>query len=395
MPPHTSQAPRPAGPVLPGNHRAAVGPALILGLAVFGQPGSAAAQAPASLGRPDAVLPEPFSQIRGVRELSDGRVLITDWIEERLVITDPSFTRTNGLGRTGAGPQEFRLPASLLPMAADSTLLSDVGNARFIVVSPEGRFARTIATERPGLGSTAGVDAAGRLYFAMPAWARGSSALPGDSLEVFRYDPRTSRTERLTVVKGSTPPAHRGPRLTPGFSMVALAAQDLWRVLPSGELVVVRAGDYRVERVAATGVQSGPSYRYQTAPVGQADKTAFVREFVSRAPTSGRGPDGGMGHTPQMSEAEIARMVETNEFAATLPPFDRAVVGPDGELWVQRGRHVGAPSTWDRFDLAGRRIGQVTLPDGRAVVALGARHAYIAATDADGLQTLERYPRPR
>jgi len=341
------------------------------------------------------VLAEPFSQIRGVRELSDGRVLITDWIEERLVITDRGFRTVTGLGRTGAGPQEFRLPASLLPMAADSTLLSDVGNARFIVVTPEGRFARIIATERPGLGSTAGVDAQGRLYFAMPVWARGASALPEDSVEVFRYDPRTSRTERLTVVKGTTPPAHRGPRLTPGFSMVALAAQDVWRVLATGELVVVRAGEYRVERVTAAGTRSGPSYRYQTAAVRPADKTAFVREFVSRSPTSGRGPDGGMGHTPQMSEAEIARMVETNEFAVTLPPFDRAVLGPDGELWVQRGRHVGAPSIWDRFDATGQRIGQFTLPDGRAVVALGLRHAYVAATDADGLQSLERYLRPR
>jgi len=370
------------------------GPLLaVLVVAAWARP--SAAQAVVQLGPAEAVLPEPFSQIRGVRELSSGRVLITDWIEDRLVITDPGFTRVAPLGRTGAGPQEYRLPASLLPMAADTTLLSDVGNARFQVVTPEGRFARTIPTDRPGLGSVSGVDDRGRLYYALPAWARGPGTLPPDSLEVFRHDPATGRSERVTVIKGITPPNRQGPRLTPGFPMVAFAPQDAWRVLPSGEVLVVRAGDYRVERIGPAGTTSGPSYRYQAEPVRPADRTGFVREFAARAPTSGRGPDGGMGRSPTMSESEIAQMVATNEFAAVLPPFERTVLAVDGELWVQRGRHVDAPAVWDRFDPAGRRIGQVRTAAHQQVVAIGRRHLYVAATDADGLQTLERHARPR
>lgn len=368
---------------------------LIVAILGAGWTSLASAQGVVELGRPDAVLAEPFSQVRGVRELADGRVLVTDWIEERLVVIDPGFARVTPLGRTGAGPQEYRLPAALWPMAGDSTLLSDVGNGRFLVVTPQGRFARVIPTERPGLGSTSGVDAQGRLYFAMPAWARGPSRLPEDSLEVFRYDPRTDRTERLAVVKGMTPRANRGPRLTPGFPMVALAGQDAWRVLPSGDLLVVRTGDYRVERIGAAGTSSGPSHQYQPEPVRPADRTDFVRDFMARSPTSGRGPDGGMGHSPVASEAEIAQMVETNEFAATLPPFERALLAPDGELWVQRGRHAGAPTVWDRFDTGGRRIGQVRTAANQLVVAIGRRHLYVSATDADGLQNLERHLRPR
>jgi hypothetical protein len=364
---------------------------LILALAV---PGVLPAQAPA-LGAPNAVLPEPFSQIRGVRELTNGRVLITDWIEDRLVITDPGFTRVAPIGRTGAGPQEYRLPASLLAMAADTTLLSDVGNARFQVVTPEGRFARSIPTDRPGLGSVSGVDDRGRLYYALPAWARGPGTLPPDSLEVFRHDPGTGRSERVAVIKGITPPRHQGPRMTPGFPMVAFAPQDAWRVLPTGDILVVRAGDYRVERIGPAGTTSGPSYRYETEPVRPSDRTGFVREFAARAPTSGRGPDGGMGRSPTLSESEIAEMVATNEFAAVLPPFERSVLAPDGELWVQRGRHVDSPAVWDRFDAGGRRIGQVQTAANRLVVAIGRRHLYVAATDADGLQTLERYLRPQ
>src|SRR5687768_13476942 len=92
------------------------------------------AQPAATLGRVEAILKEPFSQIRGIRELSDGRVLITDWIEERVVLIDAAFARATNLGRTGAGPDEFRLPSALFPMSGDSTLLVDMGNQRLIVV---------------------------------------------------------------------------------------------------------------------------------------------------------------------------------------------------------------------------------------------------------------------
>jgi len=357
-------------------------------------PGLAGGQAIRSLAEPDAVVPMEFSQVRGVRELSDGRVLVTDWIEERLVMVDAGFRRAISLGRAGSGPQEYRLPAALWPMAGDSTLLTDVGNGRLIVVGPDGRFARTISTETPGLGSVGGIDERGRLYYVMPAWARGASSLPGDSLELFRMDLAAARSERVAIVKGSTPPVHRGPRMTPGFSMIALAPQDAWRVLPSGGVLIVRAGDYHLERTGPAGVTAGPSYRYQPEPTRPADRTAWVREFVTRSPTSGRGPDGGMGHSPPMTEAQIAQMVETNEFAATLPPFERLLIAPGGEAWVLRGRHAGADAIYDRFNPGGTRIGQVRLPAGAEVVALGQRHVYVVTRDADDLQHLARHPRP-
>ncbi len=367
---------------------------LMLGLALA-TPGVLPAQATAALGAPESVLAEPFSQLRGVRELASGALLVTDWLEQRLVLVDPGFRTATRLGRIGAGPQEYRLPSTLLPMAADSTLLVDLGNARLAVLAPDGRIARVVPADQPGLASPGGVDDRGRLYFAMPAWARGPSALPEDSIEVFRHDPRTGRTARVAIIRGMTPAANRGPRLTPGFPMIAFAPQDLWRVSPAGEVVIVRSGDYRVERVGDAGSRSGPAYRYDTEPIRPADRTHFVREFMARAPTSGRGPDGGMGLSPVPSDDEVARIAAANEFAATLPMFDAAVLAPDGELWVQRGRHAGAAVRYDRFNPAGVRIGQVTVTAERRVVGIGQRFVYLAATDQDGLETLERHLRPR
>ena len=89
-------------------------------------------------------------------------------------------------------------------------------------------------------------------------------------------------------------------------------------------------------------------------------------------------------------------MEETNEFATELPPFNPAWVflGPDGELWVGRSRHAGQPIIYDRFDSAGKRVGQVSVAANRSVVGIGRRFVYVAATDEDGLQQLERFSRP-
>jgi hypothetical protein len=353
------------------------------------------AQPTVVLERRAAVMRETLSQIRGVRELSDGRVIISDWIEQRLIITDSSLARPRDIGRIGAGPGEYRLPAGLLPMAADSTLLVDMGNARLAVIAPTGVITRSISPARPGMGAPGGIDAAGRIYYTVPAWSRETSALPADSVELFRRDQRTGRDERLAVVKGITmarPPG--GVRSSPGFPMVAFAPQDVWAVSPSGTLIVVRSGDYRVQSISSTGIRGGPSYREPTDPVRPADRTAFVRAFVGSAPTSGKGTDGGLGHSPAMSEAEINQMVETNEFAKDLPLFDRMLLAPDGEIWVQRGRHDGEAASYDRFNESGVRVGRVRLQPSRIARAVSQRYVYVVAADSNGIETLERYPRP-
>ena len=357
---------------------------------------SAQSRAPVRLDRPESVLPEDFSMIRGVRELSDGRVLVTDWTEQRLLLVDAGFGRVTSLASVGAGPAEFRLPGRLLPLAADSTLLIDVGNSRLSVVTPQGRIVRSIAAERAGLGSPGGVDAAGRIYFAIPAWSPEARGTPEDSTRIVRFDPRTGQNTPLTIVRGTTFPRNKGPRHTPGIGHVAFAPEDAWRVTPDGVLVVVRASGYRVDRLGPAGWSSGPSYAYPAERVTKADRLAYVRDFMARAPMSGRGPDGGMGHSPPMSAAEIAQVVETNEFAPELPPFNPAWVflAPDGELWVGRSRHAGGPVLYDRFDTTGKRLGQVRLDGNRLVTGVGRRFVYVAATGEEGLQRLERFSRP-
>ena len=88
---------------------------------------AAAAQSPTilTLAAPDRVFPVDFTQIRGTRELSDGRVIVSDRLDKGVVVADFSRGTITRIGRTGSGPAEYRLPTSLSPMPSDSTLLSD------------------------------------------------------------------------------------------------------------------------------------------------------------------------------------------------------------------------------------------------------------------------------
>jgi hypothetical protein len=346
--------------------------------------------------------PGSFSLVHGLRELSSGGVLVSDWIEERVVALDFRRGAAVPVGRVGGGPREFRLPAQLFPLGGDSTLLVDVGNQRFAVIGPDLAIHRTLpalAGSRSYPVSPRAADAAGRLYFGIPPWVLGAEAPPGDSVDVACWDPRGGDVRIVARLKGHQPPswAKEGrPRRTPGIPMVGFAPQDAWTVAPDGRMAVVRSGDYHVEWLeTGGGVRRGPSYAYPTLPVTDADKRAFVVAFLQSSPMSGRGADGGLGHTPgEFQTAEhIAQGIRTNEFAERHPYFRAggAWMAPDGALWVERSVATGAEPVLDVFDGAGRLVRQVTLPAGRRLVGIGREVLYAVSTDADGLQTLERY----
>jgi hypothetical protein len=352
------------------------------------------------LGRADGVLPREFSQIRGVRELRDGRVLVTDWVDEVLLVADLRSGTVRQIGRKGSGPKEYRLPASLLPLPGDSTLLVDQGNERLAVVGPDLSIVRSFSSHREGLTHTViprGVDSAGRFYFEIPNWTRPDAG-PNDSVIVARWDPRTGREEPIGRVRAETF-RKPGRRMQPGLPYVIFAPQDEWQVDRGGRVAFVRSADYHVEwRDPAAGrLTRGPATPYRPLAVSAADRTDHVRRFLTSSPIGGRGISGLAATPAAMSSPEaIARMVPNQEFAAVRPPFTDFTprIAADGTLWVERSVPAGAPRVFDLFDRQGVRRQAVSLPPGRRLLALGARMLYLAAVDDDGVERLERYRLP-
>jgi hypothetical protein len=63
-------------------------------------------------------------------------------------------------------------------------------------------------------------------------------------------------------------------------------------------LAIVRGGNYSVELHDGARVVRGPANAYPPIRVTDAERTAFARQFTQNSPMSGKGADGGMGHTP-------------------------------------------------------------------------------------------------
>jgi hypothetical protein len=239
-----------------------------------------AVQATLQLQAPDRVFPVDFTQIRGVRELPTAACSCPTDSTRGVVVVDFTRGSTTAVGRTGAGPAEYRLPTGLSPMPGDSTLLSDEGNQRLAVIGPDLKIHRSFNLMIPGIGVPLGartVDRHGRYYLQIPGWLNGPRG-GTDTIVVIRFDPRTQRVDTLARIKGSTP---RKNTMKPGIPYVLFAAQDVWNVTADGRLGVVRSGDYHVEWSDADGrLTSGLKIPFERRQVTMDDRMAHTRRFM-------------------------------------------------------------------------------------------------------------------
>jgi hypothetical protein len=360
--------------------------ALLAGIA----PGLAAQQV-RRLGAPDLEYAEPFTSLVALRELSDGRVVVTDPQDKVLAIVNLATGAVTPIGREGAGPGEWRSPSRLLPLPGDSTLVQDPPNGRLMIVAPDGTPVRTF-TPSGGRGTLRFTDGRGRLYYQEPSFRTGfgGAVMPEDSSAVVRYDMATQVHDTVAfaqVVK--TKPPVRTPGRPVLIGVVPFGAADDWAVLPDGRLVLVRVADYHVEIVSPDESRvRGPSVRYDALRVTEADKTEWrdrTSATLRRATVIG-GPG---GPPPALPEPE---------WPETKPPFlggGSVFVAPNGEIWVLRTQPHGAPApVADVFDHRGERIATVDFPARTRLVGFGARSVYLVRVDDDDLQYLQRYRLP-
>jgi hypothetical protein len=371
-------------------------PTRLIAFAIFVAAATADAQV-IKLDRPTASLAEAFSFVRGMRELRDGRLLVADYVEQRIVAVNLETGETRDVATEGPGPTEIRLPFGLNPGRADSIFAIDYGNNRLLVLDPAGRPVRTMVLEQPGRLFLRGYDATGAFVYAIPGWSEGPNALPNDSVRVVRWRPPSDEVTTAVVIQGNRFRVDRSPAMEPRIPIIGFASQDAWVLSSDGEIAVVRATPYRIDHVGADGrLRTGPAQPVTTRPVTIADKRRFVTEFGASAPQSGRGPGGQMGRPPLPTAREIARGIEITEWAESHPPFDAGGVhaAPNGRVWVRRSSDPSVPALYDVFDRTGARVQQVELPLGRSVRLVTARGVYAVVESEDGMQSIERYRLP-
>lgn len=365
-------------------------------------PFPASAQAPvARLGAANATFPEPFSAIAGLRELSDGHVVLADRLEKAVRILDFDAGTFADVGRAGGGPGEYEMPGRLFPLPGDSTLLVDLANMRLSTVTPDGQLVGSTSMQHPSgtFIRPDATDAAGRVYFRQTSFSFGGGGLQiPDSIALLRWDRRGAQFDSITRLPlpqtsvmqlGSGAGSFRGPaRVNP------YPAEDVWTVSPDGQVAFVRAAPYRVDWVREDGrVRRGPVVPYTPVRVTDDDKRAWEERPTGHGAVIAIGGSGGGSRSRSITIPQPS--ADEAEWPEVKPAFpERAArTTPEGELWVERHVRYGEPARYDVFDAQGRRVRQVELPADRRLIGFGAGTAYLVHEDADGLQWLERYVR--
>ncbi len=351
-----------------------------------------------TLSQPQAEFAEPFSSLVGLRELSDGRVIVADRLEKAVRALDFRSGTVRDIGRVGSGPGEFQMPGALLPLPGDSTLLVDFGNMRLTVITPSGRMSESTSM----LGTTGELrnpsfaDGSGRLYFTATGGLRPGSEGPPDSVAIVVWQRAADRTDTLAVLPA--PQATVSMRSSGGGGALQfrgigpLAPRHGWAVDVTGRLATVWPEDYHLEWIVPPGTRRvSPPVPYEPVPVSEEDKQAWASGLANTTAvmmTAGR-ESGAGARTVRMPRPDPADM----DWPAVKPPFDASQIrfAPDGSLWVERyGRH-GAPTTVDVFDTDGRLARRIRYPDGRRFLGFGAGSIYLVRKDVDDLEWLERY----
>jgi hypothetical protein len=376
----------------------------------------AAAQNPPlrTISKLDLEYAEPFSCISGFRELSSGRVIVSDAREKTLQLIDLRTGAVTKIGREGQGPGEWSTPITLMALPGDTTLLNDPQNNRFLIINPDGTTGGEVKVNLAGAGGgimvtrPRGIDRMGRLYFEGSGFTftpGGGPPVTADSVPILRFDRRTSKADTLGFIHVPKPDVQVSNGGDRRMVMMMLPnvfnPQITWTAMPDGRVAIVYPEPYHVEWLSPSRARTaGPATIYQKIRVSDADKAGNpfpdCNTITITRTVDGRLGGGGGRATGSVRMGAPPGAGAGQEFPEFKPPFvNRAghvIAAPNGELWVQRTRSSDDDvTTYDVFNAAGRLSGRVALPKKTSFVAFGNGTIYLSRMDDDDLVYLQRY----
>jgi hypothetical protein len=334
------------------------------------------------LSNATGTLDHVFGRVNGVRELSDGRLLISDGRRHIILIGDFRSRRVTAVeGRDSTR----RIDQPVRALSNDSSAVDDdstwvlLDGSRLVgeVASP---IPPSIRRKGQLLGLTATGDA---LMMFERTYPTGVSTITRrDSVALVRISRTTASAD--TVVRLRDSPRRvvaildaRGSGTTiftrPPFAVgeQAVPFQDGW-------IAVARLEPYRVDWRGPTGrvVQGAP------LPARLLAMSAEDREVIARLNPNkpGRPP-----------------AIDFDDWPERLPPFQAfaLIAASDGSVLILRTSSPTRPETiYDVVDRRSILVGRMELKEGERVVGVSARCVYVATALSDRTETIARYSWP-
>ena len=375
--------------------------------------GALPAQPLRSLAKPDAEFTEPFTNLGGVRELSDGRVVAIDRRDKLVAVVDFKGGTMRKVGREGSGPKEYGLPMELLPLPGDSSMIFDPLNSRSLLILPNGEPGDFVVMQTSRSRAPAGgmmmigmtppryTDARGRIYSSGGGFIMGSNGpVSSDSAPILRYDRSTKKTDTVAFVrqpKDNIQASGTDGRMSVRIGMAnPFAPRDEWAVLPDGRVAILRSPEYRVDWAGSSA--HGTPIAYDKVKVSAGHKQAW-RDSRKNATMIAISSNNGRQSVSTGPGARGIDIPDPDNWPEFMPPFlgdgRQIVVAPNGQVWVARTRDAkDSVPTYDVIDGTGRVVMRVALPAKTRVVGFGKGTVYAARTDDDDLQYLQRFRAP-
>jgi len=386
------------------------------------------------LGPITASCPVAFGRIVGLRQLSDGSVIVSDNARMRLLLFDSALAHPKVLLDTlstaqhrythplvGAGT----LNGLLSPFADDSTLFLDLPSQALLVLGPRGDIGRVMAV--PGmpiriLGASVGwigLDPLGRFVWnAPPRWGSLLS-LPRDTVisatALVRTTPFAGSYDSLASV-------HFGVSYPTGSLMLnPVEAVDDWTLLADGSVAIVRAHDFHIEIIRPDGTtRSTGKVPFDWQRLTDSAKHALTdsaRAYASAHPVfyvapGADGPDDWKPGQPIPKQFQRVRgVVPDSMLPDYIPPFAGHTTRSDAamHIWIQvlsllpsqlsdssrlavndKGANPPPPdpsaggAVYDVIDTTGTLIDRVQIPGGTIIVGFGPGVVYLASREGDG-----------
>lgn len=282
------------------------------------------------LGISTGELREEFTRIVAVRELSDGRVLVSDAGDRRVVVVDFKANTASTVGRQGRGPGEYTVPTLLHSLGPDSTLMGDLLSRRWLIFQSD-RVAQTIPPDHPAIAATRGIvlgaDWRGFVLASrFPAPRNGIRVMGnGDSSAVLLIAMATGRADTIAMTRvAPSTQEHQfdgtGRVVQSTMTIPRMSVGEEVLLFPDGWLAVARLAPYRVDWRAPDGrwVHGSPLAAPEVAFTAR-EKEAYLDR---RARTSGTRPSGGA----------------PGDWPSVVPPFQPQPLLPlpNGEVLVLR-----------------------------------------------------------
>ena len=364
----------------------------LLALAVAAAPLVAQQLPSLRLSPANATHPHEFTSVTSLRELADGRVLVTDSREQRLLLLDFGSGASRAVGRAGRGPREYSMVAAVHPLAGDSSIMADYFQRRWLLFHSDS-IVGTTPPDHPAVQAIQAIFThADQRVVARRVdpplqdgvtfqTARDSGALVlvdrtsgrADTIAKLRLTP--SRRTQQTNAEGRVIASSTFPTQRP-------SSEESFALLPDGAVAIARLDPFRVD----WRLPNGRWVRGDSLPVPKLRFDARERRaFEARI----AGPQAAL--PPGFPTPPAA------DFPEFVPPFpvglQAVIAGPRGLLLIQRNKSADNPGmTYLVIDRSSRIVGTFTLSNREQVVGASDNALYITERDEDDILRLRRHP---